>query len=100
MKADDFVQIARSFTGVAEVPHFDRRAFKARRIFATLAPDECSGNIFLTPEDQTLALELYPETISRIPNRWGFRGWTCMILDAADPSTARHLLRLAWQASS
>jgi hypothetical protein len=37
--AADFRRIALSIDSAAEYPHFDRRAFKARVTFATLAPD-------------------------------------------------------------
>ena len=43
--AADFRRIALSLEGVAEYPHFDRRAFKARVTFATLAADELTANV-------------------------------------------------------
>ena len=47
-----FRRIALSFEGAGEYPHFDRRAFKARVTFATLAPDELTANIKFASDEQ------------------------------------------------
>ena len=49
-----FRRIALSLEGAGEYPHFDRRAFKARVTFATLAPDERTANIKFAPDEQAL----------------------------------------------
>ena len=48
--AADFVRLALALPDVAEYPHFDRRAFKARITFATLAA--------LSEEELRAALEM------------------------------------------
>ena len=52
--AADFRRIALALPGAAEYPHFDRRAFKARVTFATLAPDGLTANINFAPDEQAL----------------------------------------------
>jgi hypothetical protein len=42
--AKDFRRVALSLEGTTEALHFDRTAFKARRIYATLAGDEKTTN--------------------------------------------------------
>jgi len=92
--AADFRRIALSFEGAAEYPHFDRRAFKARVTFATLAPDEVTANIKFAPDEQALKCAVAPDAFAVLDNAWGRRGWT-----RADPSRAergRTAPRLRW----
>jgi hypothetical protein len=39
MTAEEFRDLALALEVTVEIGHFDRRAFRARRIFASLAPD-------------------------------------------------------------
>ena len=66
-----FRRIALSFEGAANIPHFDRRAFKARVTFATLAPDELSANIKFAPDEQALKCAVAPDAFSALDNAWG-----------------------------
>ncbi len=80
--AADFRRIALSFKGAGEYPHFDRRAFKARVTFATLAPDELSANIKFAPDEQALKCAVAPDAFAALDNAWGRRGWTAATLAA------------------
>ena len=86
--AADFRRIALSFDGASEYPHFDRRAFKARVTFATLAPDEESANIKFSPGDQALKCAVAPDAFSPLDNAWGRGGWTRASLRLADRTRA------------
>jgi hypothetical protein len=96
MTAAEFRDIALSFDGVSEQPHFDRVAFKAKRIFASLSPDQLSANVLLTPDDQLLRCAIHPGIVSPIANKWGQRGWTTLVLGNADLGLARSALHAAW----
>ena len=50
----DLRRIALSLEGTSEAPHFDRTAFKARRIYVTLAADGKTANFMFAPEEQEL----------------------------------------------
>jgi len=50
--ARDLRRIALSLEGTTEAPHFDRTAFKVRRIYATLAADGRTANLMFTPDEQ------------------------------------------------
>ncbi len=97
--AHTFRAMALSFEGVTEAPHFDRIAFKTKRIFTTLAPDRASANICLRPEEQEFYIGLDPAAFSRLKNAWGDRGWTCATFAAIDPDMLRAALQAAWQAT-
>ena len=81
--AADFRRIALSFAGVAEYQHFDRRGFKARVTFATLAPDELTANFKFAPDEQALKCAVAPDAFAPIDNAWGRQGWTRAALEMA-----------------
>ena len=72
----DLSSIALSLEGTTEAPHFDRVAFKVKRIYATLAADGRTANLKLTPDEQEFKCMLAPEAFAPIPNAWGKQGWT------------------------
>jgi hypothetical protein len=95
--AKDFRTVALSLEGTTEAPHFDRRAFKARRIYATLAPDGLTANIRFSSDEQEFRCMLQPEAYRKIANKWGAAGWTTMVLSALTPADLRSALTSAWQ---
>lgn len=99
MTGEEFRHLALSMEGAVEVEHFKRRAFRLRRIFASLAPDEQSVNIFISPEEQEQHAGMRPDLFSAVPNKWGQRGWTQVNLADADKESVRPLLRSAWLAA-
>ena len=46
-----------SLDGTEERPHFDRAAFRVKRIYATLAADGLMANVKLLPDEQLLKCE-------------------------------------------
>ena len=95
--AKDFRRLALSLEGTTEAPHFDRAAFKVRRIYATLAADGKSANLMLTPDEQVLKCAVAPEAFSAIPNAWGVRGATTAKLSALTAPELRDALTMAWR---
>jgi hypothetical protein len=96
MNGAEFRRLALALDGTKEVPHFERRAFKVRRIFATLAPGEETANLLLTPLKQEHWCALLPEAFSPVPNKWGARGWTSATLAQIDGESLSPALRGAW----
>ena len=78
--ADDLRRLALALDGTSEAPHFDRAAFKVRRIYVTLAADGKTANFKFLPEEQEFKCMLAPEAFSPIPNAWGKQGWTAATL--------------------
>jgi hypothetical protein len=98
--ATEFTEIALSLDGTVELPHFDRKAFKARRIFATLAPDGLTANIKFSADEQEFRCAAQPEAYRPVPNKWGAQGWTTAILSALTPDELRVALTSAWRQGS
>jgi hypothetical protein len=97
VSAADFRRIALSLQGTTEAPHFDRTAFKVRRIYATLAADGRTANLMLTPDEQELKCLVAPDAYAPVPNAWGKRGATTVSLAAVNRPELRAALETAWR---
>lgn len=95
--AADLVRLARALPGVVEYPHFDRRAFKARVTFVTLAADGVTANFKFSPDQQALKCAVAPDAFAAIANRWGLRGWTAATLAALSEAELAAALEMAWR---
>ena len=73
-----FKQIALSFEGTEEKPHFNRIVFKVinKTIFATLHEESESANIVLSKTDQQIYCSFDKSAVYPVPNKWGLQGWT------------------------
>ena len=98
--ADDLARVALGFAGVAQYPHFDRWAFKARVTFATLAPDRLTANLKFSPDEQMLKCAVAPDAFTPLDNAWGRRGWTRATLAALSEAELRAALEMAWRRAS
>ncbi len=95
--AADFRRIALALPGAAEYPHFDRRAFKARVTFATLAADGLTANIKFAPDEQALKCAVAPDAFAALENAWGRQGWTRATLSALSEPELQAALEMAWR---
>jgi hypothetical protein len=95
--AKDFRRLALALEGTTEAPHFDRTAFKVRRIYATLAPDGKTANLMLSPDEQALKCAVAPEAFRPVPNAWGARGATTTTLSALGIAELQDALTIAWR---
>ena len=76
MTVKEFKDLALTFPGTEEKPHFDRTAFKVieKKIFATLHEPSESVNIVLLVKDQEVFVAMN-KGIYPVPNEWGTHGW-------------------------
>ncbi|HXB34359.1 MAG TPA: MmcQ/YjbR family DNA-binding protein [Puia sp.] len=72
-----FAQLALSFPGTEQVPHFDRIGFKVtgKRMFSTYLAKDNTANIFLTPREQGVFCKMH-KSVYPVPNKWGEKGAT------------------------
>lgn len=92
----DLRRMALELEGTVEAPHFDRTAFKVKRIYVTLAPDGKSANFKFTPEEQQMKCTLMPEAFAPVPGGWGAMGATTAILAKLDRADLEAALEAAW----
>lgn len=98
MTTSAFRELALSFPGTIENPHFDRLAFKVegKRIFATLHEPSGSANIKLPVLDQGVFSGFGNGAIYPVPNKWGLQGWTTFELDRVPDELLRDALDTAY----
>jgi hypothetical protein len=95
--ATDVKRIAMSLAGTASAPHFDRLAYKVRRIYATVAAGGNSINLMLSPDAQAFKTMMAPKIYSQIPNAWGRNGATAVNLGAISLPELEAALLMAWE---
>jgi hypothetical protein len=93
--AKDLRRMAMALEGTSEAPHFDRTAFKAARIYVTLAADGRSANFRFTPGEQAFKCMMAPEAFAALPNAWGRQGWTMATLSALSSAELKSALETA-----
>jgi hypothetical protein len=97
MTPGEFKKLASRIPGVTEGSHQGHTDFRVKgRIFATLGyPDDSWGMVKLSPTDQALYLERYPESFVPAAGEWGRRGSTLVRLEAATPKILGAALKFA-----
>ena len=93
--AADVRKLALALEGTTEHPHFDRAAFKVKRIYATLAADGLTANLKFTPDEQEFKAMLAPESFAPVDNAWGRQGWTTVTLARTTAEELRAALVMA-----
>jgi YjbR len=78
-----FIEMALSFPGAEQKPHFERIGFKVtgKRMFATYLAENNTANVFLTPEEQRVFCKINAGNIYPVPNKWGEKGATTFELN-------------------
>jgi hypothetical protein len=94
-----FAKLALSLDGAIAGSHHGTQDFRAGgRIFATLGyPDKDHAMVKLTPDQQQMLVAAEPAIFVPVKGKWGLGGATNVQLKAADPTTARSALAMAWQ---
>jgi hypothetical protein len=99
MTADEFREIALSMHDATEGSHMGHPDFRANgRIFATLSPGERAGMVKVTPDEQRELMHGHPDMFEPSSGAWGRQGCTTVRLEAADRTTIRGAMLLAWEA--
>lgn len=96
-RAQDLRRIALSLEGTTEAPHFDRAAFKVKRIYVTLAADGRTANFKFAPDEQELKCAVMPDAFQPVSGGWGRQGWTTATLSELNAAELRNALEMAWR---
>jgi predicted DNA-binding protein (MmcQ/YjbR family) len=92
-----FRQIALSFEGANEEPHFEKTSFRAKKkIFATLNEKENRATIKLSLTEQDLFCVYDKDVMYPVPNKWGKQGWTHINLKTIPKEMCEDALKTAY----
>ena len=99
MTPAEFRRLALSLPGVIESSHMSHPDFRVGgKIFATLGyPDKDRGMVVLPAEEQAKLIKAHPKVFAPAKGAWGKQGSTIVRLDAANASTVRSALEIAWR---
>jgi hypothetical protein len=101
MTVDEFRSLALSLPLAIEKPHFERASFRIDaprgKTIATLLESNATANVFLTPDEQDILIESNPAVFSKVPNKWGDKGATTLLLAKCDERTALSVLKMSWR---
>ena len=99
MSAATFRRIALRFDGAVEGAHGGHADFRSPKgkVFASLGyPSKEWGVVKLTPEQQQMLVGAEPKVFEPVNGTWGLRGNTKVRLSAADATTLRSALGMAF----
>ncbi len=78
---ETFKQMALSFDGALELPHFEKASFRINnKIFATLDVVNERACVKLNENDQSVFCTINKAIIYAVNNKWGKQGWTLIEL--------------------
>ncbi|MEO5643272.1 MAG: MmcQ/YjbR family DNA-binding protein [Bacteroidia bacterium] len=94
---ETFRELALSFPGVAELPHFEKISFRAanKKIFATLDVENKRVCLMLSAVDQSVFCAFDKAVIYPVPDKWGKSGATFVELKTVRKSTLKDAMTQA-----
>jgi hypothetical protein len=92
----DLRRVALSLEGTTEAPHFERAAFRAVRIYVTLAADGRTANFMFSLDEQEFKCMMAPDAFAPLPNAWGKKGATAATLSKLSLAELKGALETAW----
>jgi hypothetical protein len=92
----DLRRMALALPGTVAAPHFDRTAFKAARIYVTLAADGRTANFMFTPDEQEFKCMMAPQAFAPLPNAWGKKGAPAATLAELSAAELKSALAMAY----
>lgn len=93
-----FRQLALSFPGTVELPHFEKTSFRInKKIFATLDTANQRACIKLSPVDQSVFCAFGKAIIYPVNNKWGQQGWTLVELTIIKKNMLKDITATAYK---
>lgn len=98
MTKDEFRRLALALPEAVESSHMGHPDFRVGgKIFAALDHAGVRATVKLTPDQQDVLMSAEPAMFAPCNGAWGMKGWTYLMLGAADEETAVSALRMAWR---
>ena len=96
VNAEAVRRLALALPEATEEPHFERTSFRVKgKIFATVAPDGGSMNVFVDDEQREVMTQVDPQAYET--RMWGKSGYLHVHLAKANARDVETLLHSAWE---
>jgi predicted DNA-binding protein (MmcQ/YjbR family) len=93
-----FRQLALSFPGTTEQPHFEKTSFRVKKkIFATISSENYRACLKLSVNDQSVFCSFDSTIIYPVKNKWGNQGWTFIELKKVRKDMLKDALTTAYK---
>jgi predicted DNA-binding protein (MmcQ/YjbR family) len=97
MDIKSFTELALSFPGSTESPHFEKASFRVnKKIFATLDKVNRRACLKLSEIDQSVFSAIDNTMMYPVNNKWGKQGWTIIELDKVKKTLLKDALSKAY----
>jgi hypothetical protein len=98
MNHQDFRRIVLALSDAVEGAHMGHPDFRVKnRIFATIHPDPTHGMVKLTPDQQQVFVQDFPQIFAPENGAWGRAGCTRVTFAEADDEVIGEATTLAWK---
>ncbi len=95
--AEALREIALSFLGAEEGPHFEMASFRVKKkIFVTLNLERQHITLRLSAMDQSMFCEYHPAIVYPVSSAWGKHGWTHVNLELVSEELLKALITLSY----
>lgn len=101
--------LALAIPGTVEADHFGNPSYRANGdaqgkakkgvIFMTLQVEAHTATLMLNAEQQAELCAHHPEVFAPLPNKWGEKGATRVLLDKATERVLKPALDIAWRSA-
>jgi predicted DNA-binding protein (MmcQ/YjbR family) len=94
---ETFRKLSLSFPETTEEPHFHKTSFRVKgKIFATLETESGIACMMLSPKEQSVYCLIDTAVIYPVPNKWGLKGSTYVVLKKVKKEIVNELLKAAY----
>ncbi|MHB1102256.1 MAG: MmcQ/YjbR family DNA-binding protein [Devosia sp.] len=96
MTETELIALILALPEVEQSSHFGNLDFRVRRKIFVSRPEPGRLVLKLGVDQQQMLTDSESEVFTKLPNKWGDKGWTNARIAALVESTARSALRMAW----
>ena len=91
-------QVALTFNGVVESPHFKKISFRTHKnkIFATLDINKKALTLKFNAINQSVFCDLGKEGVFPVPGGWGRKGWTTFMYEKLEEDILKDALTVSF----
>lgn len=101
VSANTVREVAMSFDGVVELPHFELTSFRVKKkIFLTMDESRKRVCFMFSLTDQDVFTKMDPGSFYAVPNKWGLKGATYCELSKVKKAMLEDAIHVAYESKA